>query len=109
MKKLKRFFLFSVIQITILFYCIPPLAGQLPESFVYIKDAIPDITVELKYYTDDNFVGKRIDGYLKPRCILTKQAASALKKVQDDLKAFGLGLKVFDAYRPQRAVGHFVR
>jgi len=82
---------------------------QLPEGFVYVDRVIPDIIVDLRYYTEHNFVGDRIDGYLKPRCILTKEAASALLQVQEELKPFGLGLKVFDAYRPQQSVDHFVR
>ena len=56
-----------------------------------------------------NFIGERIEGYFEPRCILTKRAAEALKRVQEDLKPFGLGLKIYDAYRPQQAVNHFVR
>jgi len=82
---------------------------QLPNGFVYVDRVIPDIIVELRYYTDHNFVGERIDGYLKPRCILTKEAANALLQVQEELKPFGLGLKIFDAYRPQQSVNHFVR
>ncbi|MCK8602601.1 M15 family metallopeptidase [Desulfoferrobacter suflitae] len=81
----------------------------LPEGFVYVDQVIPDIKIELRYYSDHNFVGRRIDGYLEPRCILTAQAAQALKKVQEELRRFGLALKIFDAYRPQRAVDHFVR
>ncbi len=81
----------------------------LPEGFTYVDRVIPDIVTELRYYTDHNFVGKRIDGYLKPRCILTEEAANALLKVQEELRPFGLGLKIFDAYRPQQAVDHFVR
>ena len=81
----------------------------LPKGFVYVDKVIPDLVIELRYYTDHNFVGERIDGYLKPRCILTKEAATALLQVQEELKPFGFGLKVFDAYRPQQAVDHFVR
>jgi len=81
----------------------------LPQGFVYLKEIIPDVAIELRYYTKDNFVGERIDGYLDNKGILTLEAALALKKVQDELKQFGLGLKVFDAYRPQSAVNHFVR
>ncbi len=83
--------------------------APLPGGFVYLDRVIPEIVIDLKYYGTHNFVGERIDGYLQPRCILTKEAAAALKKVQEELKPFGLGLKVFDAYRPQRAVDHFVR
>lgn len=84
-------------------------ASELPRGFVYLKDVIPDIREELHYATENNFVGERIDGYIKPRAILTKRAARALKKVQDELKPFGLGLKIFDAYRPQQAIDHVVR
>jgi zinc D-Ala-D-Ala dipeptidase len=83
--------------------------GPLPEGFVYVDEVIPDVVIDLRYYTGDNFVGERVDGYLKPKCILTRAATNALVKVQEELRAFGLGLKIFDAYRPQQAVDHFVR
>ncbi|MGB6268433.1 MAG: M15 family metallopeptidase [Olleya sp.] len=83
--------------------------AQLREGFVYAQDIIEDLAVELRYCNDDNFVGQQIDGYNKEVVIMTDQAATALKKVQDTLKKQGLGLKVYDAYRPQRAVNHFVR
>ena len=85
------------------------IAEGLPESFVYVQDIIPNIQVEPRYAADRNFMGRRVDGYFAPKCILTKQAAEALRKVQEDLNRFGLGLKIFDAYRPQRAVDDFVR
>ena len=81
----------------------------LPEGFVYLDEAIPGIVIELKYTTDDNFVGQPIDGYEHGYAILSEPAAAALAEVQAKLEPFGLGLKVFDAYRPQRAVDHFVR
>jgi D-alanyl-D-alanine dipeptidase len=84
-------------------------SASLPPGFVYVDEVIPGITLELRYYTGDNFVGRRIDGYLQPKCILTAKAAAALKGVQDELAPVGLGLKIFDAYRPQRAVDDFVR
>ena len=83
--------------------------AQLPEGFVYAKTIIPDLVEELRYCTENNFVGEAIDGYEKPVIIMTLQTANALKKVQDDLKKDGLGIKVFDAYRPQQAVDQFVR
>lgn len=86
-----------------------PRGISLPEGFVDVQSVIPDIVVDLKYYTDHNFVGRRVDGYLAPRCIVSQAAAAALAQVQQALRPFGLGLKVFDAYRPQRAVDHFVR
>ena len=82
---------------------------QLPNGFVYLKDFIPDIVVELRYSTNFNFLGVRVDGYENNKCIMTRDAAEALKKVQNELRVMGLGLKVYDAYRPQKAVDHFVR
>lgn len=91
-----------------LLYCLPALA-QLPQGFVYLDEAIPTIKLELRYATDDNFVGRPIEGYIKPRAILTAEAAHALLKAQNDLADFKLGLKIYDAYRPQRAVDDFMR
>jgi D-alanyl-D-alanine dipeptidase len=85
------------------------MLAQLPEGFVYAKELIPDLAEELRYCTKNNFVGEAIDGYENPVIIMTLQTAIALKKVQDALKKDGLGLKIYDAYRPQRAVNHFVR
>jgi D-alanyl-D-alanine dipeptidase len=83
--------------------------ASLPVGFIDVDQIIPNIKIELRYYTAHNFIGERIEGYLKPKCILTKEAANTLKKVQTELELFGLGLKIFDAYRPQRAVDHFVQ
>jgi D-alanyl-D-alanine dipeptidase len=83
--------------------------AQLPENFVYVKDVIPDLDVELRYFSANNFVGDTIDAYKSNKLILTKPAAEALKKVQSDLKDQNLCLLVYDAYRPQQAVNHFMR
>lgn len=85
------------------------LSGELPPGFVYLRDIAPEIQVELRYYSEDNFLGTRVDGYERPICIMTYQAAQALQKVQEELAIFGLGLRLYDAYRPQRAVDHFGR
>jgi len=82
---------------------------QLPEHFVNVKDIIQDLDVELQYYGSHNFVGKQVDGYTENKLFLTKQTALALKLVQEELQSQNLCLKVFDGYRPQRAVNHFVR
>ena len=84
-------------------------AWSLPDNFVHVEDVIPNIKMDLRYFTDRNFLGRRVDGCVKPRLILTKEAAEALRKVQEDLNGFGLELKIFDGYRPQRAVDDFVR
>lgn len=81
--------------------------AQLPDGFVYVDDLIPDVQIEIRYCLNNNFVGSPIDGYNAEVCILSKQATLALKKVQDELRKQNLTLKVFDAYRPQRAVNHF--
>lgn len=78
-------------------------------DFVNISEIVPDVILEIRYYSTYNFVGARIDGYEAPVALLTKEAAAALKKVSDELVAKGYRLKIFDAYRPQRAVDHFVR
>ncbi|WP_299130502.1 M15 family metallopeptidase [uncultured Winogradskyella sp.] len=82
---------------------------ELPDGFVYAKSVIPDLDVDLHYYSVNNFVGDTIDGYQANRLILTKAAAEKLKLVQDELQQQNLCLKVYDGYRPQRAVNHFVR
>ena len=79
------------------------------QSFVALTDAVPDAILEIRYYGTYNFVGERIDGYLEPTALLTKEAAQALKAVSDEVIAKGYRLKIYDAYRPQDAVDHFVR
>ncbi len=108
----KKFALFVCIMLACLVGTATVAAGQtpaLPQGFVYLDQVIPGIKIELRYATKHNFVGAQVDGYLQPRCILSEKAAQALKAVQDELQPFGLSLKVFDGYRPQRAVDHFVR
>lgn len=82
--------------------------NQLPKGFVDVEALIPDIVLEIRYAGSHNFVGKPIRGYKQPRAILCKPAAEALQKVQEELKDAGYCLKIFDAYRPQRAVNHFM-
>ena len=78
-------------------------------AFVNIPDVIPDSILEIRYYSSFNFVGTRIDGYNQPTAILTRQAADSLKVVSDEMMGKGYRLKIYDAYRPQCAVDHFVR
>lgn len=90
---------------------VPAIAADdaLPEGFVHADEIVPGLVGDLRYAGAENFVGHRIDGYEAARVVLTAKAAEALRQVQADLKPFGLGLKIFDAYRPTRAVAHFVR
>jgi len=81
---------------------------EFPDDFIDAKSIIKDLDVELRYYTNYNFVGDTINGYHANRLILTKPAAEALAKVQDSLQTMGLCLRVYDGYRPQQAVDHFI-
>ncbi|MGC6431057.1 MAG: M15 family metallopeptidase [Jejuia sp.] len=83
--------------------------AQIPDGFVYAEDVLPDLKVELSYYGDNNFVGTPIEGYHNNCLILTEETVLALKKILAELKKQNLGLKIFDGYRPQRAVNHFMR
>ncbi len=77
-------------------------------GFVLLSNAVPDVMLEIRYYSTYNFIGDRIDGYEEPCALITKEAAEALKKASDELIIKEYRLKVFDAYRPQKAVTHFV-
>lgn len=77
-------------------------------DFVLLSEAVPDVILEIRYYSTYNFVGDRIDGYEEPLAMLTTEAAAALKEASDELMGMGYRLKIFDAYRPQKAVTHFM-
>ena len=77
-------------------------------DFVLLSEAVPDVILEIRYYSTYNFVGDRIDGYEEPLAMLTTEAASALKEASDELAGMGYRLKIFDAYRPQAAVTNFM-
>jgi D-alanyl-D-alanine dipeptidase len=85
------------------------LAQERPAAFVDAAATVPGLIVDMRYAGSHNFVGRPIDGYQAPRCLLTQAAAAALADVARDLAARGLHLKVFDCYRPTRAVANFVR
>ncbi len=84
-------------------------AAQMPAGFVDMGEFLPNVQIEARYAGSGNFVGAPIDGYLAQKVLLTREAADALLAVQVELREIGLGLKLFDGYRPQRAVDHFVR
>ena len=85
------------------------LATEDSSEFVTITDVVPDAILEIRYFSTYNFVGKRIDGYLEPTALLTRRAADSLQAVSKDVMAQGYRLKIYDAYRPQKGVDHFVR
>ncbi|MBR1585905.1 MAG: M15 family metallopeptidase [Clostridia bacterium] len=87
----------------------PAPAHELPAGFCYLHEVIDDVILDMRYAGTHNFVGDVIDGYEAPYAIMTNQAAEQLKAVADDLRQMGYRLMIFDAYRPQSAVRHFVR
>jgi D-alanyl-D-alanine dipeptidase len=82
-------------------------ASRAPD-FVDLADVSPDIAIDMRYAGAQNFLGRPVRGYGAPRCLLTRPAAAALGRVQRELFAFGVGLLLYDCYRPQRAVDDFV-
>jgi zinc D-Ala-D-Ala dipeptidase len=80
-----------------------------PGAFVSLHDVDPSIIVEMRYFTAHDFMGRRVPGYRENVCLLTKQAAAGLARVQKVVRAKGYSLKVYDCYRPQRSVDAFVR
>ena len=103
----------SSLRIALLFLCVTSInvvnASALPSGFVYLNDVAPTIVLDMRYANSENFIGTPIEGYINPVAIATMEAAVALNNVQTDLQRFGLSLKIYDAYRPQQAVDHFVR
>ena len=89
--------------------CLSPAQAVPPEGFVDMAEFILDLEIDVRYYGRNNFVGRPVDGYRADKVFLSQEAADALAKVQAELREIGLGLKLFDGYRPQRAVDHFVR
>ncbi|TDC69032.1 D-alanyl-D-alanine dipeptidase, partial [Micromonospora sp. KC606] len=80
-----------------------------PADFVLLSEVDPSITTDIRYATAHNFLGRPVDGYQEPVCLLTRPAAEALSRVQAAARAHGYGLRVYDCYRPRRAVDDFVR
>ena len=78
-------------------------------GFVSVGEVIPDVLLDIRYYSSFNFIGERIDGYEEPAALLTREAAQALKEASREAMEQGFRLKIYDAYRPQKAVDHFVR
>ncbi|MGB0430230.1 MAG: M15 family metallopeptidase [Bacteroidia bacterium] len=84
------------------------LSASVPSDFVLVNDYIPTVVLDLRYSTYRNFVGRPINGYQNKKCYITLEAARALSGAQNQLQKRSYCLKVFDAYRPQRAVDGFV-
>jgi D-alanyl-D-alanine dipeptidase len=87
-----------------------PAAGaqEMPNRFMYLHDVDPTLLQDMRYASANNFTGHVVPGYAAPECLLVREAADALKAVQAELTPQGLSLKVYDCYRPARAVAAFV-
>ena len=109
MKTRKAFCCVAALVLALAEGCASLAARDGSDGFVALAEAVPDAILEPRYYSTYNFVGERIDGYDEPCALLSKEAASALKAASDDSVSRGYRLKIYDAYRPQRAVAHFVR
>ena len=101
--------LFVITSCFLLFACACTHVDKKPDSFVDVQKMVPEALLDIRYYGEHNFLGERVDGYNAPKCFLTKETAEALAMVQKDLAPYSLTLKIYDCYRPQRAVDHFVR
>ena len=77
-------------------------------GFVMLADYVPHSIQEIRYHSSYNFIGERVDGYEEPCAFITLDAARALKSASNELYVMGYMLKIFDAYRPARAVKHFL-
>ncbi|CAF2667190.1 unnamed protein product [Rotaria sp. Silwood2] len=82
---------------------------KLPSGFVYLHNIIPDIQVSLRYASEENFMGCVINGYYSNVSIVTEVAALALKQAQQLAKENGYELVIYDSYRPQKSVNHFIK
>lgn len=78
-------------------------------GFVLVRDYVPDVIEDIRYFSTNNFMGVKVNGYDANAAIVTRQTAVKLKEAADEFRSMGYVIKIFDAYRPQRAVDHFVR
>lgn len=101
--------MYRISLLTLLLCLAWPAAAQIPAGFVDMGEFLADVQIEARYAGHGNFIGVPIDGYQAEKVLLTQETADALLAVQLELRQVGLGLKLFDGYRPQRAVDHFVR
>ena len=105
----------SLVSFINLIYCSPNMKNILisdeakSAGFTYVSDYVDDAVIDLRYFSSYNFVGTRIDGYLAPRPMMTKEAAIALASAAADLRKQGYRIIIYDTYRPKKAVQHFIR
>lgn len=106
-------FLLLVSALVLMISCQEPAREEVEynpaEDFVLITDVIPDALLDIRYYSEYNFIGDRIPGYEQPVAIISKQACDSLKAVADELRTKGYLIRIYDAYRPQDAVDYFMK
>ena len=83
-------------------------AQKLPAGFVYLRDIDPTIIQDMRYAGANNFVGRPLKGYEAAECVVKREVGALLKSVQEELALQNLSLKMFDCYRPTRAVADMV-
>src|SRR5262245_54076461 len=88
---------------------ISPALTPRTAGMVDVATLVPELRVDMRYATTNNFMGAHVMGYDAPRCYLLRPAAESLARVQTALDESHQRLQVFDCYRPVRAVQHFVR
>ncbi|MDO8527083.1 MAG: M15 family metallopeptidase [Deltaproteobacteria bacterium] len=98
----------ALIFVTAFLFSIPLFANE-KSAFVSLNEVDPSIIVDMRYFGKHNFIGRQIKGYRAPKCLLTKESAEALTEVQKELKQKSLSLKIYDCYRPQKAVNDFAQ
>jgi D-alanyl-D-alanine dipeptidase len=105
-----RYAHYAVLVFAAVLHChAPVLAAERPPGIVDAATVVPGLQLDIRYATANNFAGRPIAGYLAPKCYLSRRAAEALKGVAEELAKQNLGLKVYDCYRPRRAVRDFVK
>jgi len=82
---------------------------EINPEFVYLNDIAPSIIQDIRYYSDNNFVGSRIDGYKANCAMMAHQTALLLRSVQEDFASLGFSLVIYEGYRPQKATEHFLK
>jgi D-alanyl-D-alanine dipeptidase len=98
-----------LISVLLLTNCqLPAYESSAPPGFVDITDIVPEIQLDMRYYTSNNFIGSPVVGYFAARCFLTQEAAAALAVAQQQATALNFSLKIYDCYRPQSSVNDFV-
>lgn len=107
-KTLPMFLVVCLFNLHLAFTCFAEISPTDSSGFVVLTDIVPDAIMEVRYYTLYNFIGDRVRGYEEPVALISKEAAYSLREVQKEIAPLGYVIKVFDAYRPQMAVDHFV-